>query len=80
MNTCETCRHWKREPDKVYQPHFNQKPVGYPQITRYGVCSKLDIGWLEPEEDMIAHNPSHCAESGDTVTTGINFGCIHHTP
>lgn len=76
--TCETCKHWTRLPDKVYQPTEWQKPVGDPIITRYGICSKLDIGWSEPVEDGIAHNPANCTEGGDTVTTGPLFGCIHH--
>lgn len=75
---CQTCQYWTRQPDKIFQPTEWQKPVGLPQITRYGICSLLDIGLHEPSEDGIAHNPSHCSEYGDTVTTGPLFGCVHH--
>jgi hypothetical protein len=75
---CERCRFWTRQPDHVYQPTEWQKPVGPPQVTRYGVCSRIDHRWITPAEDGIATNESHCSEGSDTTTTGINFGCVHH--
>lgn len=78
---CETCKHRSRQPDKVFQPTEYQKPVGQPKITRYGICSMLEVGLYEPaSDDMIATNESHCSEPCDTVTTGPLFGCVHHTP
>lgn len=78
--TCETCKHWTRLPDKVYQAHFEQKPVGEPKVTRYGICSKVSHQWLVPHEDGIATNEANASEPSDTLTTGINFGCIHFKP
>ena len=79
MKTCHTCTHWIPQPDKTFQPTEHQKPVGPPQITRYGICARLMIGILDPTEDGIASNPCHCSDYGDTVTTGPLFGCVHHS-
>lgn len=78
--TCETCQHWERQPDDVFQHTLHQKPVGKPHIIRYGVCRKIELHWLVPTEDSIATNEMHASEPADTLTTGINFGCIFHEP
>lgn len=79
MNTCQTCRFWTRQPDKVFQPTEYQKPVGEPQVTRYGACSKLYVSSHLPDETMIAVDPGH-GELDDAVLTGPRFGCVHYMP
>lgn len=78
MSTCETCKFWTRQPDYVFQPTEWQKPVGPPHVTRFGVCSKLEIGFITPaSDDMLGSDDIRCER--DTITTGIKFGCIHHS-
>lgn len=76
--TCETCQHWDRQPDKVFQPTHWQKPVGEPIITVSGICGKLNLSCVDTPEDGIAYDASHCAYYGSQATTGPKFGCIFH--
>lgn len=79
--TCSTCQHWKRLPDKVYQPHYQQKPAGDPVVTVMGECQELDpMFYGEPVEDGIAFGAYNCSDHDDKATTGPLFGCVHHSP
>jgi len=79
MNTCDTCKHWDRQPDHVFQPTEYQKPVGPPLVTVFGVCRAvfLSCGMAHPLPNGLTSDYGYHIGGETDIYTGPKFGCVH---
>jgi hypothetical protein len=89
MNTCDTCKHWKKSPyshipDNEYE-FDNDDDYDFCEGTRWRHCKhpKMtpSVNPSDPKFDDFAITDG---ERGDdeyaNIVTGPKFGCIHHEP
>ena len=70
MNTCKTCRHWKRATDK-FDMEYHGKHAGQCSSDKFVYDEKLP-------KDGLQYWDYEGYSAG--FRTGENFGCIHHSP
>lgn len=74
MNTCDTCKYWKRLNDERELMSF---------VNQFGECAKIsEMSWSGnpplPFSNTAVDIDSECQGGG--VMFGEKFGCIHHEP
>jgi hypothetical protein len=62
MNTCDSCKHWRRE--SAWGGKFDG----------IGICNCTKVVEGTPEQDGLGYQ----YEEGGHQQTGPKFGCIHH--